>query len=159
MWRCGGLNPGPFTCKANALPLSYIPDNRDFNYCRFECNGSFESILVIHKFTSHMGEMNHLSNHRVSENYYSSIPFLPSNTEKFLLHYENEFRGYDQHNLREVQVDQMDKKRRNVGFLSWCSPLTLLIGPDFKSNLLDLYVLSFIFAYIHTKLWPTNYLW
>ena len=24
-WRCGGLNPGPFTCKANALPLSYIP--------------------------------------------------------------------------------------------------------------------------------------
>ena len=25
MWRCGGLNPGPFTCKANALPLSYIP--------------------------------------------------------------------------------------------------------------------------------------
>ena len=25
LWRCGGLNPGPFTCKANALPLSYIP--------------------------------------------------------------------------------------------------------------------------------------
>ena len=25
MWRCGGSNPGPFTCKANALPLSYIP--------------------------------------------------------------------------------------------------------------------------------------
>ena len=25
IWRCGGLNPGPFTCKANALPLSYIP--------------------------------------------------------------------------------------------------------------------------------------
>ena len=25
MWRCRGLNPGPFTCKANALPLSYIP--------------------------------------------------------------------------------------------------------------------------------------
>ena len=25
-WRCGGLNPGPFTCKANALPLSYIPE-------------------------------------------------------------------------------------------------------------------------------------
>ena len=24
-WRCGGSNPGPFTCKANALPLSYIP--------------------------------------------------------------------------------------------------------------------------------------
>ena len=24
-WRCRGLNPGPFTCKANALPLSYIP--------------------------------------------------------------------------------------------------------------------------------------
>ena len=28
-WRCGGLNPGPFTCKANALPLSYIP----VDYC------------------------------------------------------------------------------------------------------------------------------
>ena len=25
MWRCGGSSPGPFTCKANALPLSYIP--------------------------------------------------------------------------------------------------------------------------------------
>ena len=24
-WRCGGSNPRPFTCKANALPLSYIP--------------------------------------------------------------------------------------------------------------------------------------
>ena len=25
MWRCRGLNPGPHTCKACALPLSYIP--------------------------------------------------------------------------------------------------------------------------------------
>ena len=25
IWRCRGLNPGPFTCEANALPLSYIP--------------------------------------------------------------------------------------------------------------------------------------
>ncbi len=25
LWRCRGSNPGPFTCKANALPLSYIP--------------------------------------------------------------------------------------------------------------------------------------
>ena len=24
-WRCRGLNPRPFTCEANALPLSYIP--------------------------------------------------------------------------------------------------------------------------------------
>ena len=24
-WRCRGSNPGPFTCKANALPLRYIP--------------------------------------------------------------------------------------------------------------------------------------
>ena len=24
-WRCRGLNPGPFTCEANALPLKYIP--------------------------------------------------------------------------------------------------------------------------------------
>ena len=32
VWRCGGSNPGPFTCKANALPLSYIPcvGNVDF---------------------------------------------------------------------------------------------------------------------------------
>ena len=26
-WRCGESNPGPFTCEANALPLSYIPTN------------------------------------------------------------------------------------------------------------------------------------
>ena len=35
LWRCGGLNPGPFTCKANALPLSYIPrrwGHGDFQY-------------------------------------------------------------------------------------------------------------------------------
>ena len=25
LWRCRGLNPGPHTCKACALPLSYIP--------------------------------------------------------------------------------------------------------------------------------------
>ncbi len=25
MWRCRGSNPGPFTCEANALPLSHIP--------------------------------------------------------------------------------------------------------------------------------------
>ena len=25
IWSCGGSNPGPFTCKANALPLSYNP--------------------------------------------------------------------------------------------------------------------------------------
>ena len=25
IWRCRGLNPGPHTCKACALPLSYIP--------------------------------------------------------------------------------------------------------------------------------------
>ena len=24
-WRCRGSNPGHFTCKANALPLSHIP--------------------------------------------------------------------------------------------------------------------------------------
>lgn len=24
-WRCRGLNPGPHTCEARALPLSYIP--------------------------------------------------------------------------------------------------------------------------------------
>ena len=27
IWRCRGLNPGPFTCKANALPLRYIPSH------------------------------------------------------------------------------------------------------------------------------------
>jgi hypothetical protein len=34
-WRCRGSNPGPFTCKANALPLSYIPIfewSKYFNY-------------------------------------------------------------------------------------------------------------------------------
>ena len=25
IWRCGGSNPGLFACKANTLPLSYIP--------------------------------------------------------------------------------------------------------------------------------------
>ena len=24
-WRCGESNPGPLTCEASALPLSYIP--------------------------------------------------------------------------------------------------------------------------------------
>ena len=28
LWRYGGSNPRPFTCKANALPLSYIPSWR-----------------------------------------------------------------------------------------------------------------------------------
>ena len=28
LWRYGGSNPRPFTCKANALPLSYIPSSR-----------------------------------------------------------------------------------------------------------------------------------
>ena len=27
-WRCRVSNPGPFTCKANALPLSYIPSDK-----------------------------------------------------------------------------------------------------------------------------------
>ena len=27
-WRCRGSNPGPHTCKACALPLSYIPPSR-----------------------------------------------------------------------------------------------------------------------------------
>ena len=31
MWRCGGSNPGPFTCKANALPLSYIPSVMNYS--------------------------------------------------------------------------------------------------------------------------------
>ena len=26
-WRCWGLNPGPRTCEAHALPLSYIPSD------------------------------------------------------------------------------------------------------------------------------------
>ena len=25
-WRCRDLNPGPLTCEASALPLSYIPN-------------------------------------------------------------------------------------------------------------------------------------
>ena len=25
LWRCRDLNPGPLTCEASALPLSYIP--------------------------------------------------------------------------------------------------------------------------------------
>ena len=37
-WRCRGSNPGPFTCKANAVPLSYIAilEGRayTFIYCR-----------------------------------------------------------------------------------------------------------------------------
>ena len=42
-WRCRGSNPGPFTCKANALPLSYNPKDAnvrlkvlpDFTYRTF----------------------------------------------------------------------------------------------------------------------------
>ena len=28
-WRCQGSNPGPFTCKANAVPLRYIAILKD----------------------------------------------------------------------------------------------------------------------------------
>ena len=31
LWRCRDLNPGPLTCEASALPLSYIPN--DNAYC------------------------------------------------------------------------------------------------------------------------------
>ena len=40
-WKCRGSNPGPFACKANAVPLSYIAILEDtafkkytFIYCR-----------------------------------------------------------------------------------------------------------------------------
>ena len=33
VWRYGGSNPRPFTCKANALPLSYIPETWLHNGC------------------------------------------------------------------------------------------------------------------------------
>ena len=26
LWRCRDLNPGPLTCEASALPLSYVPN-------------------------------------------------------------------------------------------------------------------------------------
>ena len=46
MWRCGGLNPGPFTCKANALPLSYIPDYiHEFKI--FIGNGTFKILVFM----------------------------------------------------------------------------------------------------------------
>lgn len=35
-WRCRGLNPGPFTCKANALPLRYIPHQGCHRQCRLQ---------------------------------------------------------------------------------------------------------------------------
>ena len=34
VWRCRVSNPGPFACKANALPLSYIPNIYMF-FCYF----------------------------------------------------------------------------------------------------------------------------
>lgn len=34
-WRCRGLNPGPHTCEARALPLSYIPIGSSSPYCPF----------------------------------------------------------------------------------------------------------------------------
>ena len=40
-WRCRGSNQGPFTCKANAVPLSYIPILED---------GAFKK-YYIHLFT------------------------------------------------------------------------------------------------------------
>ena len=41
MWRCGGSNPGPFTCKANALPLSYIPSKGLTHQIEEETSKSF----------------------------------------------------------------------------------------------------------------------
>ena len=34
-WRCRGSNPGPHTCKACALPLSYIPSSRAVSFLCF----------------------------------------------------------------------------------------------------------------------------
>ena len=41
-WRCRGSNPGPFTCKANALPLRYIPAHVEELTARQELNGRWK---------------------------------------------------------------------------------------------------------------------
>ena len=46
-WRCGGLNPGPFTCKANALPLSYIPSD-GFILEKFCNSGTHSTLSKVH---------------------------------------------------------------------------------------------------------------
>ena len=52
-WRCRGSNPGPFTCKANALPLSYIPIWIFFTFLFSICNTFYMSvssvIFIVHK--------------------------------------------------------------------------------------------------------------
>ena len=46
-WRCRDLNPGPLTCEASALPLSYIPDE-----CISGLKRSVASRLVLWAFTN-----------------------------------------------------------------------------------------------------------
>ena len=42
VWRCRGSNPGPFTCEANALPLSHIPSK----YCPDKGHAVFNGRLI-----------------------------------------------------------------------------------------------------------------
>ena len=52
-WRCRGSNPGPFTCKANALPLSYIPNSEISGHIHWhnsttqEVHGECKTLLLI----------------------------------------------------------------------------------------------------------------
>ena len=45
-WRCQGSNPGPFTCKANAVPLSYIAVLEDRAFKKYYIH----LFTVVHNF-------------------------------------------------------------------------------------------------------------
>ena len=74
MWRCRGSNPGPFTCKANALPLSYIPV-RSFAF------GYFTTLSDIHSYTISPATEEMFSilsrSYLPSPQYYSVLGFVP----------------------------------------------------------------------------------
>ena len=58
-WRCRGLNPGPHTCKACALPLSYTP--------LLDIQGTLEMKTVMARpHFSHGRQYLHKKNHYVS---------------------------------------------------------------------------------------------
>ena len=62
-WRYGGSNPRPFTCKANALPLSYIPISNTWDRV-FSKGSAKSSILIIKRYDG----FSHVYKHWFREN-------------------------------------------------------------------------------------------
>ena len=62
LWRCGGLNPGPLTCKASALPLSYTP-------VKVTKRSAWYHTLRIKRFLYHQAKLLSINSNRPSFDY------------------------------------------------------------------------------------------